>query len=820
VQPASAAASDPRLHLIHEALEGSRLGRMPLGPPRRLRNAAAQAADVAQQSRSFAIPSGPLSAVVTAFELATGLTVVPASPSIGAVVSPGVTGTMTIEQALAALTEGTGVTFRLTPSNTVSLELRVAASVEVTGRAPSAIVSSPKYVTPLREVPQTIEIIPRDVFEEQGATTLSEVLRNVPGITIQAGEGGGASSTTGDMFNMRGFNASNSLFVDNVRDDGLIARDVFNLEQVEVFLGPTGTDVGRGNAAGYVNMQTKMPQPNAAYGVNYGFASGEQGRLTVDVNQPLSLGQDGSWLRQTAVRLNGLFQDGGQPGRDLVENERRAIAPSIGLGLGTPTRVSFAAQIMRQDNLPDYGIPGAAWHEPLTPTAVLATSPVDQTNYYGSTSAYDYDSISQDSYTLRFEHDLNPNLTLRNQTRYNNTHREAVVTALGAFMPADETVTLLRQGNDRENQITSNQLSAVARLGGARFSHALSAGFELMGEEQFAPTLAGLGTRGPVSIYTPNPEDPIANYGPTRTPGFSEGQTDTAAVYLFDTIELASRWQLNGGIRWERYDTKYRVVGVAGDVTTDAAANDDLVSGKAGLLYRLHPLGNVYFSWGTSLTPPGTANFTLSNQPNNQNNPNVEPQKSINYEFGSKWDLFDNRLSLTGAIFRTENENVIYTVDATAVPPLFNQDDAQLVKGVTLAAAGQITPGWQVLASMGYLSTALVTQNAVNDGNQLVLTPPFSASIWTTYRLPINLTVGGGLRFQDAVYVNAANTIRVPSYSLIDALVEYEFNNNLGLRLNFYNLTDREYIRSINNNGNRYNPGTPLSMLLTATTRF
>jgi catecholate siderophore receptor len=819
-QPASAADfRDPRLDVIHEALETNRSADRRLRP-KRMSVGAAQEQAAAQQSRSFDIPTGPLSDVVTAFEAVTGLIVVPASPSIGAVHSPGVKGTMSAEQALAAITEGTGITYRFTTSNTISLELHVAADVQVTGRAPSAVVSSPKYVTPLREVPQTIEIIPRAVFEEQGATTLSEVLRNVPGITIQAGEGGGASSTTGDMFNMRGFNASNSLFVDNVRDDGLIARDVFNLEQVEVFLGPTGTDVGRGNAAGYVNMQTKMPTPAAAYTVNYGFASGEQGRLTVDLNQPLRLGQEDSWLRQTSVRLNGLFQDGGQPGRDLVENERRAIAPSLGLGIGTPTRVSLAAQIMRQDNLPDYGIPGAAWHEPLTPTAVLAKNPVDQTNYYGSTSAHDYDNISQDSYTLRFEHDLNSKVTLRNQTRYNNTHREAVVTALGAFIPADETVTILRQGNDRENQIASNQLSAVARLGGARFSHAVSAGFELMGEEQFAPTLTGLGTRGPVSIYTPNPEDPIANYGPTRTPGYSEGHTDTAALYVFDTIELASRWQLNGGIRWERYDTNYRVVDVAGVVTTDAGAKDDLVSGKAGLLYRLHPLGNVYFSWGTSLTPPGTANFTLSTQPNNQNNPNVDPQKSVNYEFGTKWDLFDSRLSLTGAIFRTENENVIYTVDATAVPPIFNQDDAQLVKGVTIAAAGQITPGWQVLAGIGYLDTALVTQNSANAGNQLLLTPPFSASLWTTYRLPSNLTIGGGLRFQDSVFVNAANTITVPSYSLLDALVEYEFNSNLGLRLNLYNLTDKEYIRSINNNGNRYNPGTPFSMLLTATTRF
>ena len=111
---------------------------------------------------------------------------------------------------------------------------------------------------PLRDVAQTIAMIPRAVIEEQGATTLSEALRNVPGITLQAGEGGGASNTAGDMFNMRGFNASNSLFVDGVRDDGLISRDVFNLEQVEVFMGPTGSDVGRGTAAGYVNMPTKV----------------------------------------------------------------------------------------------------------------------------------------------------------------------------------------------------------------------------------------------------------------------------------------------------------------------------------------------------------------------------------------------------------------------------------------------------------------------------------------------------------------------------------------------------------------------------------
>ena len=129
----------------------------------------------------------------------------------------------------------------------------------MTGAIPQPAPSSPKYAQPLIDVPQTIEVIPREVMEAQGVTTLSDALRNVPGISLQAGEGGGASNTSGDMFNLRGFSANNSLFVDGVRDDGLMSRDVFNLEQVEVFMGPTGSDVGRGNAAGYVNMQTKTP---------------------------------------------------------------------------------------------------------------------------------------------------------------------------------------------------------------------------------------------------------------------------------------------------------------------------------------------------------------------------------------------------------------------------------------------------------------------------------------------------------------------------------------------------------------------------------
>ena len=789
--------------------------------------AAAQAPGGARTAPSasrlqFAIGPGSLETVLADFERITGLKTVLAMPELAVIQSPGVTGLLTPADAMTALLAGTSVQASFADGQ-VNLGVGgVREFVEVAGRA-GTVVSSPRYTAPLRDVPQTIAVIPRATIAQQGATTLSDALRNVPGITLQAGEGGGASNTAGDMFNMRGFNASNSLFVDGVRDDGLIGRDVFNLEQVEVFMGPTGSDVGRGTAAGYINMQTKAPHLGAAYAASVGYGNADRRRVTADANFAPSMTSAGGWWSRAAFRLNALWQDGGVPGRDEVENESKAVAPSLAFGLGTPTRLMVAGQFVRQENLPDYGIPGAAWADaPLAPTTVRAALPVDQTNFYGSLG-YDYDNASQDSVTVRAEHDVTRDLQLRFQSRYNRTSREAIISSIqnpAAFDATTNLVTIARQGNERQNEVTSHQFSLIDRFATGRLRHAISAGADLNLEKQFAPGLAGLGTRAPVNIYHPNPLDPVLNYAPVRSLASSRGETTTAGLFLFDTVEVGARWQLSGGARIERYETSFVSVDATGATTADLDGSDALVSGKAGVVFRATETGNVYASYGTSVTPPGTANFTLSAQANNQNNPSVKPQESANFEVGTKWDFFGTRLSLTGAAFRTVNENVIFTVDATAIPPVYNQDDRQLVKGVTGGIAGQITERWNMLFSAGYLDATLDTQNAVNNGNQLVLTPKFSGSLWSTYRLPRNLTLGGGIRFTDDVFINAANTITSPGYRLVDGLAEYAVNSHFTLRLNLYNLTDERYIRNVNNNGGRYNPGHPRSAMLSSDVRF
>jgi catecholate siderophore receptor len=291
----------------------------------------------------------------------------------------------------------------------------------------------------------------------------------------------------------------------------------------------------------------------------------------------------------------------------------------------------------------------------------------------------------------------------------------------------------------------------------------------------------------------------------------ADGHTNTMAVSAFDVVNLGPRLQVNGGLRVERYDTDYYAVTTAG-VITDLAANDTLFSGKIGALYQLTPIGNVYVSYGTAVTPPGSGNFALSAQDNNANNPNVDPQVSKNFEVGTKWELLNRRLAATLALFDTRNTNVIYTIDATAVPPLFNQDDAQIVQGATVGLTGQLSDHWSVMANFAYMDGRVDSQNAAIDGNWITLLPEWSGSLWTTYGIG-QLSLGGGIRFTDRVFVNQANTIVSPSYQIIDAMASYTVNRYLVLRLNMNNLGDEKYIRNISNNGGRYNPGFARSIL-------
>ncbi len=315
--------------------------------------------------RRYDIPAGPLESVVPAFQTATGVEIQADNAAILAISSPGVSGTYTVEQALRKLLAGTGIDYKFTGPGKISLQVSgVAATVQVTASVDTLAQSSPKYSEPVIDTPQTITEVPRSVMDQQGTTTLRDALRNVAGISLAAGEGG----AQGDNLTIRGFTARNDLFIDGMRDFGSYYRDPFNVQEVEVLQGPSSVTFGRGSTGGVVNQASKTPGLDASIAGSLQMGTDLTRRVTLDINEPLpKLGSGAAFRLNLMGNLNDVSE------RDVAENRRFGIAPSLALGLGTATRWNFSYFHQTADDIPDYGIP---W-------LFNGPAPVNRTNYYG-----------------------------------------------------------------------------------------------------------------------------------------------------------------------------------------------------------------------------------------------------------------------------------------------------------------------------------------------------------------------------------------------------------------------------------------------------
>ncbi|MEP7243524.1 MAG: catecholate siderophore receptor Fiu [Gammaproteobacteria bacterium] len=706
-------------------------------------------------------------------------------------------------------------------------------------------VASPKFTQPLRDTPQTVIVIRKEVMAQQGAASLTDTLRNTPGITFQLGENGNTQS--GDTIFMRGFDAQNAIFLDNIRDLGAAVRDVFNVEQVEIFKGPAGADNGRGATSGYVNLASKVPMEQAAFASSIAYGTAERRRLTADWNVPIE-SLDGG-----AFRLNVMGQEGGVAGRGFLERKSWGVAPSIALGLGTDTRFYAYSQHVRQDNVPDGAVPTIGVSDyalDLIDKAGIKAPRVDSENFYGLTS--DHEDIKADMVTLRAEHDFSPLTTLRNTARYGKSDQERVLTApLQAPVVSDGPTTAPvlrtdpntwtlgrnRQASFRENTIITNQTNLTTKFNTGSIEHSLSSGVEFIYEKQFTPNYGGLGTLAPTSLYNPDRKGMFTTAPNIARNGlFADGHTKTGAVYAFDTWKLTERWMLSTGARWEHYKTETHSITSAGTpaVITESrlADSDSALSWKVGALYKPTEASSVYVAFANSLKPPGTDNFTLNATATNIASPNLDPQKATNVEVGAKWDLLEGRLIATGALFKSKNKNDLARTDP-GDPDAIIQFGEKEVKGVELGLVGQVTPAWQISAGITRQDTEVVDGSIPNAGGPSLQTgaainfsPKFSATLWTAYRLPRGFTVGGGARHVTTSARTVSNVVvttgvfEVPSYTVLDLFAAYDVSENIGIQLNAYNIGDEDYISAINNSGQRYIAGTPRSYLATVNFKF
>jgi catecholate siderophore receptor len=734
--------------------------------------------------------------------------------AVGVAVSAFAAPAMAEEPAKAAQEE---------PVELESIFIQDQAVEETSYQATTA--SSPKYTAPLRDTPRSVTVVPQQVIKDTNAMTLQDALRTVPGITMGAGEGG---NPQGDRPIIRGFDAQSDTYLDGVRDVGSQSREIFAIESVEVAKGPNGAIGGRGAAGGTINLVSKRAHLGNSLDGGFTWGSDQTQRYTLDGNY--------QFTDTIAGRLNMMTHEANVAGRDSVNYDRWGIAPSLAFGLTTDTRLFLDYYHMESDDLPDSGIPyGYAVGNSHT-----AGNP-DQPNYGGDSSNFyglkgrDFRKTRADIATVTFEHDFNDALTIRNTFRHGSSMQDYILT-----QPDDSQGNVIngrvwRRANTRVSNTTTttNQTDLFGEFNVAGFKNSFSTGIELTREESdkqsyTLDTKAGTTTVSNktvcpgfgastfyncTSLSNPNPNDPWdANI--SRNYAGSTTKADTYALYFADTIELDPQWLLNLGLRYDHFETKYHAYNADGSIPTSnipgggkvaqkAEDTSEFVTGQIGLIYKPVENGSIYVSYGTSATPPGSSvgdgvdsngsSFDTSRQGVLLTS-DMEPETTKNYEIGTKWDLLNERLSLTAAIFRTEKENSRVQVDTNA----YENSGKTRVDGVELGVSGKLTDKWQVFAGYTYMDSEQVdggpmTTNSDNDGNRLPNTPQHSATLWTTYNITDKVTVGGGAFYTDEIYGNVANTLKVDSYTRFDAMAAYKLNKHVDFQLNVQNLTDRTY---------------------------
>ncbi|HEY4415807.1 MAG TPA: TonB-dependent siderophore receptor [Verrucomicrobiae bacterium] len=692
-------------------------------------------------------------------------------------------------------------------------------------------IALPKFTEPLRDTAQSITVVPREVMDDQNTTTLRDALRNVAGISIAAGEGG----SQGDSLTLRGFTARNDIFLDGMRDYGSYYRDPFNYESVDVLEGPESVMFGRGSTGGIINQQSKTPELDSFVAGTLSFGTDLTRRGTVDVNEQvpgIGWGQDA-----TAVRLNLMGNINDVADRNVTENQRYGIAPSITFGLGTPTELNLSYLHISEDDIPDYGVP---WYKYTGQTGTTGPANVSRDNYYGFKD--DYLKTDADIITVALDHTESENLTFHNQARFANYTRDFRITEpqLNTGTNVITAATPLSAINVSRNELGGfstetflwDQFDVTTKFKTAFIEHTLVTGVE-GGQETSDPTRFGYNnalnqnTVPSTSLLAP---DENAYYSGLQTVKSQVTTTaNSAGLYALDTMKLDDHWELSGGARWDYFSADYHSAALPGALPTPvtASAYEQTItkpSWRAAVVYKPVEIGSIYFDYGTSWNPSAES---LSLSSSTQNLP---PEENETFEFGSKWDLIHERLSVRGSIFRTDKTNARETDPNNSLNTVLAGKER--VDGVELAVSGHLTKRWQVFASYDYLMSDMVSSDFYLTGGPLSNVPKNTFSFWTTYELPWKFEVGAGVDYVSSRTANSSTlnnatvalmkgqTVEemVAGYYSVKAMIQYKVTKNITCQVNINNLTDNHFYDQIH--PAHVIPGSGISALFSTSFKF
>jgi catecholate siderophore receptor len=651
------------------------------------------------------------------------------------------------------------------------------------------ISSATKTDTPMRDVPQSVTVISQGLIRDQAMQNMGDVVRYVPGVQMAQGEG------HRDAPILRGNTSTADFFVDGLRDDVQYYRDLYNVERVEVLKGPGGMIFGRGASGGLINRVTKQANWSNARSLGLSVGSWDSYRVTGDVDQALN--------DSVAFRVTGFYEDS-DSFRDQVNLERWAINPTMTWRISDDTQAEAGYEHFEDERVTDRGIPsyqGRALR-------------IDESTFFGS-AALSPTWVEVDALTARIRHEFSPQVALVNQTRLANYDKFYQNVFPGAYTAATNRVAISAYNNLTERKNILNQTDLTVKLATGSVQHTLLAGLELGRQETDNYRQTGYFTAVSPTATSDSVTLPNTHYtGPVQ---FRQSLTDadnnsvakTAAVYVQDQIEFSPQWQALVGVRFDRFEADL----LNRRNNERLSSSDDLLSPRAGLIYKPSEATSVYASYAISYVPRAgeqLASLTISNRA-------LDPEKFTNKEVGFKWDIHD-ALSFTAALYQLDRTNVAVTNPDNANQSLLV--DGQRVKGLELGLSGHLTEQWQVMAGYAYQDSEVqLPRPNLQHGNQLGQVPENSFSLWNRYDFTPRFGAGLGVVYRDDIFVSSDQAVVLPSFTRLDAAVYYAITPSLRLQANVENLLDKTYYASAHSNTNIM-PGTPRALRVGIDWRF
>ncbi|MBP5974014.1 TonB-dependent siderophore receptor [Brasilonema sp. CT11] len=639
-----------------------------------------------------------------------------------------------------------------------------------------------KTDTPLRDIPQSIQAIPATVIQDQGAVRLNEIVRNVSGVA-----NAGTAGERGENYTIRGFDAN--VYKNGFLDDYFTTRgfrDSANIERVEVLKGPASVLFGRLEPSGIINLITKKPLAEPYY--NFSFTAGSYSfyRPTLDFSGPLT--QDG----KLGYRLNIAYENSGSF-RDFVNKERFFIAPVLSWKIGDKTNLTLEGEYLHTENSYDDGLYLIGGK--IIPNVPISRNLNDPRSQIGIDASQTY---------LTLNHEFNQNLSLRTAFRVTTASETVNRFALRGFGASDDgTVDLLSVPYNYyfETYFLQNDLTAKFNTGFLK--HTLLFGLEL--GRLYDRRLSNYQSVGSSNVFNPVYNFSYGSYQPLDN---TATNTNSFGIYLQDQISVFDNLKLLVGGRFDTYHSERQDFNNDSTTVTDS----DAFSPRVGVVYQPTKEISLFANYSRSFVPVSGSS---------KNGDAFEPTRGTGYEVGIKGNFLNNRLSSTLAFYTVTKTNVL-TADPSDPTGTFSiQVGEQRARGIELDIAGEILPGWKVIASYAYTDAQITEDNTYPVGNTLGSIPQHSGSLWTTYTFQKGALegfgFGGGIFAASEAYGDVSNFNTVPGFVRTDAALFYK-KDRLRASVNFKNLFDIRYFEGATTGA--VNPAEPFTVQGTISWEF